>query len=106
MFLIVLKDGEMWFEEYYFGIMVEDCCIFWLVVKSYFLVFFGVVLVEGVIVFLDDLVVKYVFEFLDSVYKDVIVCNVLNMVSGVEFDEDYLDFNLDINCMGCVFVLG
>ncbi len=32
--------------------------------------------------------------------------NVLNMASGVKFDEDYLAFNSDINRMGRVLAMG
>ena len=104
--LIVLKDGEMRFEEYYLGTSAEDRRISWSVAKSYLSALFGVVMAEGAIDSLDDPVIKYAPELAASAYKDATVRNVLNMASGVEFDEDYLDFNSDINRMGRVLALG
>ena len=38
--------------------------------------------------------------------EDATIRNVLNMASGVTFDEDYLDYNSDINRMGREIALG
>lgn len=104
--LVVLKDGELRFEDYYLGTTAQDRRISWSVAKSYLSALFGVVLAEGAIASIDDPVIKYAPELAESAYKDATIRNVLNMASGVEFDEDYLDFNSDINRMGRVLALG
>ncbi|WP_370227830.1 serine hydrolase domain-containing protein [Cognatishimia sp.] len=104
--LLVLKDGALRYEEYFLGTTAEDRRISWSVAKSYLSALFGVVLAEGAIASIDDPVIKYAPELAESAYRDATVRNVLNMASGVEFDEDYLDFNSDINRMGRVLALG
>ncbi|MCF6303199.1 MAG: beta-lactamase family protein, partial [Devosiaceae bacterium] len=61
---------------------------------------------EGKIASLDDPGTKYGPALSGSAYEGVLIRNVLNMASGVQFDEDYLDFDADINKMGRVLALG
>lgn len=49
---------------------------------------------------------KYVPKLEGSAYDGTTIRNVLNMASGVTFDEDYFDYNSDINRMGRVVALG
>ena len=81
--LVVLKDGEIAYENYFLGTAAEDRRISWSVAKSYLSALVGVLLDEG-----------------------AILRQVLNMASGVTFDEDYLDQSSDINRMGRVLALG
>lgn len=104
--LIVLKDGEMVHESYYQGTAPEDRRIGWSLAKSYLSTLIGVVLDEGQITSLDDPVTKYAPDLMGSAYEGATIRNVLQMTSGVEFDEDYLDYNSDINRMGRVLALG
>ncbi|WP_421701632.1 serine hydrolase domain-containing protein [Aliiroseovarius sp.] len=104
--LVVLKDGEIRFEDYYNGTTPEDLRISWSVAKSWLSALFGIVVDEGAIDSLDDPVTKYVPELAGTAYDGATVRNVLNMASGVTFDEDYLDFWSDINKMGRVLALG
>ena len=86
--LLVLKDGALRYEDYFLGTTAEDRRISWSVAKSYLSALFGVVLAEGAIASIDDPVIKYAPELAESAYRDATVRNVLNMASGVEFDED------------------
>ena len=104
--LVVLKDGAMVHESYYQGTSPEDRRISWSVAKSYLSALFGVVLAEGFIDSLDDPVTKYAPSLKGTAYNDATIRNVLRMSSGVTFDEDYLDYNSDINRMGRVIALG
>ena len=104
--ILVLKGGALRHEAYYLGTNSEDRRISWSVAKSYLSALFGVLLSEGAIASIDDPVVTYAPELADSAYKDATIRNVLNMASGVEFNEDYFDFNSDINRMGRVLALG
>ena len=104
--LVVLKDGQIVHESYYKGTTAEDFRISWSVAKSYLSALFGVLLAEGVIGSIDDPVVQYVPALKGGAYDGASIRNVLNMASGVTFDEDYLDPKSDINRMGRVLALG
>lgn len=104
--LVVLKDGQMVHESYYLGTSPEDRRISWSVAKSYLSALFGIVMAEGHIGSLDDQVTKYVPALKDTAYDGATIRNVLQMSSGVTFNEDYLDYDSDINKMGRVVALG
>lgn len=104
--LLVMKDGQIRYEEYFLGTTAEDRRISWSIAKSYLSALFGVVMAEGAIASLDDPVTQYVPGLKGSAYDGTSIRSVLNMASGVTFDEDYLDYNSDINRMGRVIALG
>jgi CubicO group peptidase (beta-lactamase class C family) len=104
--LIVMKDGAIRHESYYLGTGPDDLRISWSVAKSFLSALFGIVMAEGAITSLDDQVVKYAPELAGSAYDGATLRNVLQMTSGVKFNEDYLDFWSDINRMGRVIALG
>ena len=104
--LLVMKDGEIRYENYFLGTGPEDRRISWSLAKSYLSALFGVLLEEGAIASLEDPVTTYVPALDGTAYDGATIRNVLNMASGVIFDEDYLDSNSDINRMGRVVALG
>jgi CubicO group peptidase (beta-lactamase class C family) len=104
--LLVLKDGEIVFEDYYLGTGENDRRISWSLAKSYLSALVGILVDEGKIASLDDPVTKYAPLLKGSAYENASIRNVLNMASGVVFDEDYLDENSDIKRMGRVVALG
>ncbi len=104
--MVVLKDGQVAFEGYFLGTKDTDRRISWSMAKSVLSTAFGVAVEEGLITDLDAPVIRYVPNLAGSAYEDATIRHVLNMASGVEFDEDYLDFNSDINRMGRVLALG
>ncbi|WP_171173464.1 serine hydrolase [Ruegeria sp. HKCCD8929] len=104
--LLVMQGGEIRYEEYFLGTGPDDRRISWSIAKSYLSALFGILLDEGAIASLDDPVVKYAPKLKGSAYETATIRNVLNMASGVTFDEDYLDYNSDINRMGRVVALG
>lgn len=104
--LLILKDGQIRYEEYFLGTGPDDHRISWSIAKSYISALFGVLLDEGAIASIDDPVVKYAPQLKGSAYEPASIRNVLNMASGVTFDEDYFDKNSDINRMGRVVALG
>ncbi len=104
--LVVLKDGEIVHESYYKGTAPEDLRISWSVAKSYLSALVGVLLEDGTIGSIDDPVVQYAPTLKGGAYDGATIRNVLNMASGVTFDEDYLDQSSDINRMGRVLALG
>ncbi len=104
--LMVLKDGAAVFEDYFLGTGAEDRRISWSVAKSFLSALFGIVVAEGAIDDLDAMVTDFVPRLAGSAYDGVSIRNVLQMTSGVTFNEDYLDFYSDINRMGRVLALG
>ena len=104
--LLVLKDGVIQFEEYYLGTQPEDQRISWSVAKSFLSALVGRAIADGSIPNVDVAVIDYVPELKGSAYEGATLRNVLNMASGVEFNEDYFDPGSDINKMGRVLALG
>ncbi|MBO9444272.1 serine hydrolase [Ruegeria sp. R14_0] len=104
--LLVMQEGQIRFEEYYLGTSPDDRRISWSVAKSYLSALFGILMAEGAIDSLDDPVTKYAPKLQGTAYDGATIRNVLNMASGVTFNEDYLDYNSDINRMGRVVALG
>ena len=104
--LVVLKDGEVRYEDYFLGTSADDLRISWSVAKSYLSVLLGLALEDGAIDSLDDPVTKYAPALASTAYDGATIRNVAQMSSGVAFDEDYFDFWSDINRMGRVLALG
>lgn len=104
--LVILQDGAVRHESYYLGTAPDDRRVSWSMAKSWLASLMGIVLAEGKIKSIDDPVTKYAPSLLGSAYDNATIRNVLNMASGVEFNEDYLDFWSDINKMGRVLALG
>lgn len=104
--LVVVKDGSIVFEEYYKGTDEDDLRISWSMSKSFVSALMGVALERGEIESIDDPVTRYAPMLKGSAYDGVPLRHVLNMASGIQFDENYLDPGSDINKMGTVLALG
>ena len=104
--LVVLQNGALVHESYYLGTTPRDLRISWSIAKSFISALAGVVLAEGAIASLDDPVTRYAPSLAGTAYDQATVRNVLQMSTGVTFDEDYLDYRSDINRMGRVLALG
>ena len=104
--LVVLKDGAVVFEDYFQGTSSTDRRIGFSVSKSYLSALIGILLDEGQIGSLDDPVVQYAPSLKGRAYDRATIRDVLEMESGVKFNEDYLDYDSDINRMGRVLALG
>ncbi|MGB0497561.1 MAG: serine hydrolase domain-containing protein [Rubricella sp.] len=104
--LVVVQDGAIAFEDYYRGTGPDDLRISWSVAKSFLSILLGTAVDRGEIASLDDPVTDYAPGLRGSAYEGVTIRQVANMASGVTFDEDYLDYDSDINRMGRVLALG
>lgn len=104
--LVVLKNGQLRHESYHLGTGPEDRRISWSVAKSFLSALTGQLVDQGAIASLDDPVTRYVPELKGGAYDGASIRNVLNMSSGIVFNEDYLDKTSDINRMGRVLALG
>ena len=104
--LVVLKDGEIVYENYFKGTSAEDKRISWSIAKSYLSALVGILLEDGTIDSIDDPVTKYAPSLTGGAYDGASLRNVLQMASGITFDEDILDQSSDLNRMGRVLALG
>ena len=104
--LLVLKGNDITFEDYYQGTGEFDQRISWSMGKSMLSALFGIAVEEGHINSINELVTDYVPELKGSGYDGVTIKNILQMSSGVAFNEDYEDFFSDINRMKRVLATG
>ncbi|WP_281984751.1 serine hydrolase domain-containing protein [Thalassorhabdomicrobium marinisediminis] len=109
--IVVLKDGAIRYESYPLTAPDEaapetSLRISWSVAKSFLSVLLGILHEDGTIPDLDAPVVRYAPALEGSAYERASIRDVLQMSSGVTFNEDYLDFWSDINKMGRVLALG
>ncbi|CTQ48680.1 serine hydrolase domain-containing protein [Jannaschia donghaensis] len=103
--LVVLRNGRVAHESYHLDTGPADQRISWSVAKSFLSLLTGILVSEGRIV-LSDTVEKYAPLLATSAYAGATVQDVLQMESGVAFNEDYFDPDSDINRMGRVIALG
>jgi len=104
--LLVLKDGETVHESYHLGTQPDDLRISWSVAKSFLATLIGTLVDDGTIPDLNASVLDYAPLLTGSAYDGASIRDVLQMSSGVTFNEDYLDYNSDINRMGREIALG
>ncbi len=103
---VVLHDGRLVDERYRLGTGPDDRRISWSMAKSLLSALLGVVLADGDVAGLDEPVTRYAPSLAGTAYDGASLRDVLQMSSGVRFDEDYFDFHSDINRMGRVLALG
>lgn len=104
--LVIVRGGKIISENYYLGTGPDDRRISWSVAKSFMSGLYGKALAEGDVASLDDEVTIYVPELKGTAYEGASLRNILNMSSGVRYNEDYLDQSSDINKMGRTIALG
>jgi CubicO group peptidase (beta-lactamase class C family) len=104
--LVVIKGNDLVYEDYFQGTGEFDPRISWSMAKSFLSAIFGVAVYDGLIPDLNAPVTDYVPSLIGSGYEGVSIKNVLQMSSGIHFNEDYSDFNSDINRFGRIMALG
>jgi CubicO group peptidase (beta-lactamase class C family) len=104
--LLILHNDKILLERYALGHSAEETHIAWSVSKSFLSALFGIAVGEGHIRDIMQPVTDYVPELVGSGYDGVAIKDVLQMSSGVGFNEDYGDPKSDINRMGRSLALG
>lgn len=89
--MIVLREGEIAFERYLLGNTAETKWMSMSVVKSMVATLVGVAIRDGFIASIDDPLTRYLPEFVGSAYAGVTVQHLLQMASGVAWNETYTD---------------
>jgi CubicO group peptidase (beta-lactamase class C family) len=96
---LVTNGDEILYEEYFLGNTEESRAIVWSLSKSVVSVLVGIAIDEGYIQSVSDPVTKYVPSLVASGYDGVSIEDVLQMSSGIRFNEDYFDATSDFNKM-------
>ncbi|MBK52180.1 MAG: serine hydrolase, partial [Gammaproteobacteria bacterium] len=94
--LLVIKNGEVLLERYGFGNDEETLWISFSVSKSVTSMLLGAAIKEGYIGSVDDPVSDYLPRLRGTSYDAVQISDLLQMASGVEWNEDYTDLNSDV----------
>jgi CubicO group peptidase (beta-lactamase class C family) len=87
--LLVLKDGKIAYEDYEMGNTEKTRWMSMSMVKSITSSLMGAAIQDGHIRSIDDPVTKYVAQLKDSAYDGVSIRYLLQMASGVRWDETY-----------------
>ena len=95
--LIVLHNGDLLYENYWQGNSKDQPHISWSMAKSFLSALIGIAYHDGLIENLNDPITKYLKDFIGTGYENVPIKDILQMSSGVVFNEDYGDPNSDIN---------
>ena len=94
--LLVLKNGEISFEDYELGNDETTRWASFSVAKSVTSTLLGAAVKDGYVRSLDDLVTLYLPQLRGSAYDGVTIRNVIQMTSGVRWSEAYADRNSDL----------
>ncbi|MCX7550912.1 serine hydrolase domain-containing protein [Xanthomarina sp. F2636L] len=103
---LVIQNDSLVYENYYLGNTEATRNISWSMAKSVISALMGIAVEEGDIKSIEEPVDNYAPELKGSAYEGVRIKDVLQMSTGVKFNEDYGDFNSDINRWGRGFALG
>ncbi len=104
--LMIIRNDTILFENYYKGNTAKDHTIAWSVTKSFVSALMGIAIKEGYVHSINDTVYQYLPELKGSAYEKVSIKNLLQMSSGVSWNEDYSDSDSDINRFGRTLALG
>ena len=94
--LLVVKDDEVVFERYGLGNDENSRWISFSIAKSVVSMLYGAAIADGYIDSVDEPVTKYLPLLAGGGYDGVSIRNVLQMASGVRWNEDYADPESDV----------
>ncbi len=94
--LLVIKDGKNVYERYGLGNDEHSRWVSFSMAKSVVSMLLGAAIQDGYIRSVDDKVTDYLPQMKGSAYDQVSLRNVLQMASGVQWNEDYTDPNSDV----------
>ncbi len=103
---LFIQNDTIQYENYWSGQKEDIKHISWSMSKSYVSALFGIAMEEGYIKSIDQTVDEYLPELKGSGYDGVKIKDVLQMASGLKFDENYGDPKSDISRYWEGFVMG
>lgn len=95
--LLVIKDGKIVYERYGLGNTESSVWGSYSVAKSVTSMLIGAAIHDGYIASVDEKVSDYLPRLKGSPYDQSTIRDILQMSSGVQWDEDYADPESDIN---------
>ncbi len=95
--LLVIKDGKIVYERYGLGNTPQSRWVSFSVAKSVVSILIGAAIKDGYIKDLDERVTDYLPRLKGSAYEKVTIGDLLQMASGVRWNEDYADPKSDVN---------
>ena len=95
--LLVIKDGSIVYERYGLGNNQASRWISYSVTKSVVSMLLGAAIRDGYIKSVDEKVSDYLPRLQGSAYDQVRIRDILQMASGVAWDENYSDPEADVN---------
>ena len=104
--LIVLNNDTILYENYWHNNNQTSQHISWSVAKSFLSALIGIAVQRGQIDSINDPITKYLSDFTNTGYNNISIKNLLQMSSGIKFNEDYADYNSDINRFGRTISFG
>lgn len=94
--IVVIKDGTIVYERYGLGNNEDTTWVSFSVSKSVVSMLYGAAIKDGYIKSLDEKVTDYLPRLKGSSYDQASIRNILQMSSGVQWNEDYADPNSDV----------
>lgn len=94
--LLVLKDGRIVLERYGLGNNEDTLWVSFSMAKSVTSMLLGAAIQDGFIASVDERVTDYLPRLKGSSYDQSTLRNVLQMASGVQWNEDYADPESDV----------
>ena len=103
--LLVMKDGRIVYEAYLNNSDASSRFMGWSATKSLVSIMVGTAVQQGLIRSLDDPIERYLPELADGGYRGVTVRQILQMRSGVDYEERYDFANPGIAAMNHISAL-
>jgi CubicO group peptidase (beta-lactamase class C family) len=94
--LLVIKDGQIVYERYGLGNTKDSRWVSFSVTKSVVSMLIGAAIKDGYIENVDKMVTDYLPRMKGSSYEQASIKDILQMASGVEWDENYADPESDV----------
>jgi CubicO group peptidase (beta-lactamase class C family) len=95
--LLVIKDGQIAYERYGLGNSRESRWVSFSVAKSVTSLLVGAAIRDGYISSVDEMVTDYLPRLKGSSYDQSTIRSILQMSSGVQWNEDYADPESDVS---------
>ncbi len=102
--LLILKDGKVAFEDYELGATPMTRWASFSMAKSISSTLVGAAVRQGLIQSLDVSLSRYVPTLKGGGYDGVSIRNLLQMASGVKWDETYTDSRSDVSKLGLLLL--
>lgn len=95
--LLVIKNGKIAYERYGLGNTKDSLWVSFSIAKSVTSMLVGAAIKDGYINSIDEKVTDYLPRLKNSAYDQATIRNILQMSSGVQWNEDYSDPASDVN---------